>query len=111
MSLLQFGFEVRKRRHVALRILVDPPVVDQPDRHGVQEVQLLPSRPARDHQARVLQEAQVLHDAEACHFQLGLELRESAAVTRKEQVEQEATRRVAERLENPVVVGHAQENM
>jgi hypothetical protein len=80
--------------------------VDQPDRHRVQEVQLFPARPARDDEARVFEHAEVLHDAEARHLQLGLELRERAAVTRKEPVEQEAPRRVGKRPEHPIVVRH-----
>ena len=56
--------------------------------------------------ARLQLEAQVLHDAEARHLQLGLELGQRAAVTRVEPVEQEAARRVGECLEYAVVVGH-----
>jgi hypothetical protein len=106
MFLLQFGLEVGKRRYAALGVLVDPPVVDQPDRHGIQEVQLFPARPARHDEVRIFEDAQVLHDAEARHVQLRLELRERAAVTHKEPIEQEATRRVGERLEHTVVVRH-----
>src|SRR5687767_13962386 len=50
----------------------------------------------------------MLHDAEARHHQLRRKLRQRAAVTREEPVEQETTRRVGERLEHAVVVGHAQ---
>jgi hypothetical protein len=106
MLLLQCGLQVRKRRHAALRVFVDPPVVDQPNGHRVQEVQLLPARPARDDEACVFEDAQVLHHAEARHLQLGLELGERAAVTRKEQVEEEAARPVGDRLEHAVVIGH-----
>ena len=49
----------------------------------------------------------MLHHPEAGHLQLGLELGERAAVTHKEPVEQEAPRRVGQRLEDTVVVGHA----
>jgi hypothetical protein len=111
MCFLQFGFEVRERRHVALRVLVDPPIVDQTDRHGVQEVPLFPALPARDDEPRVLEQAQMLHDAEARHLQLGLELGERAAVTHEEPVEQEATRRVCERLEHAVVIRHVGHDM
>src|SRR5438270_734222 len=55
-------------------------------------------------QARVLQHPQVLHHAEARHLQLGLELGQRAAVTLEQPVEQEATRRVGECLEDRVVV-------
>jgi hypothetical protein len=111
MSLLQGGLEVRQGRRVACGVLVDPPVVDQPDRHGVQEVPLLPARPACEDEARVFEDAQVLHDAEAGHLQFGFELRQRAAVTLEEPVEQEATRRVGERLEHAVVVVHGRDNM
>jgi hypothetical protein len=85
--------------------------VDQPDGYRVQEVQLLPTRPARNDEACGFEHAQVLHHAESRHLQLGLELRERAAVTRKEHVEQEATCRVGKRLEHEVVVRHAGKNM
>jgi len=107
---LQSALQLCEGRHPALRVLVDPAVVDQPDRHRVQEVQLLPARPAGDDEARVLQHAQVLHDSEARHLELRLELRERAAVTHEEPVEQEATRRVGERLEHQVVVRHGAED-
>ena len=74
---------------------------------GLRKWQLLPARPASDHESRLLEEAQVLHHAEPGHLQLGLELGERAAVTHKEPVEQEAPRRVGQRLEDTVVVGHA----
>jgi hypothetical protein len=106
MSVLQAPLEVRERRDVALPVLVDPPVVDEPDRHRVQEVQLLPPRPARDHEARVLQHAQVLHDAEARHRQLRLQLGQRAPVARVEPVEQEPPGGIRERLEHAVVIRH-----
>ena len=48
----------------------------------------------------------MLHDAEACHRQFGLELGERAAVTREEPVEQVTTRGIGECLEHEVVVDH-----
>ena len=70
------------------------------------------SRPdrRRDDEVRLLEHPQVLHDAEAGHLQLGLELGQRAAVAHEEAVEQEAAGRVGERLEHAVVVGHAVEN-
>jgi hypothetical protein len=106
MFLLQFGFEIRERRHSTLRVLVNPAVVDQADRHRVEEVQLFPARPAHDDEARAFEDAKVLHDTEARHLQFGLELGERAAVTLEEPVEEEAARRVGERLEHEVVVRH-----
>jgi hypothetical protein len=73
--------------------------MNQPDRHRIQEVQLFPAPPARDHEARVLEDAEVLHHAKARHLKLGLEVGERAAVTREEPVEQEAPRRVGKSLE------------
>ena len=91
-------------------VLVDPPVVDQPDRYRVQEVQLLPPCFACDHEARVFEHAEVLHDAEAGHLQFGLELGERAAVTLEEPVEEESPRRVGERLEYEAIVSHRLDN-
>jgi hypothetical protein len=48
----------------------------------------------------------VLHHAEPGHLELGLELRERAAVTLEEPVEQVAPRRIGERLEDPVVLAY-----
>ena len=93
-----------------LGVLVDPPVVDQADRHGVEEVELLPARSARDDETGLFEDAQVLHHAEARHLQLGLELGQRAAVTLEEPVEQEPARRIGECLEHAVVVVHAAEN-
>jgi hypothetical protein len=84
--------------------------VDEPDRDRVEEVELLPALLAGDDEPRLLQHLQVLHDPEAGHRELGLQLGQRAAVTREEQVEQEATRGVGKRLEHAVVVGHAMEN-
>jgi len=69
------------------------------------------SRPDRrvDDQSRLFEQAQVLHDPEARHFQFRLELGERPAVTFEQPVEQEPTRRVGQRLEHPVVVGTMKE--
>ena len=80
--------------------------MDEADRDGVQEVQLLPARAARDDEARVLEDAQVLHHAEPRHLELRLELRERAAVALEEPVEEMPARRVGQRPEDPVVVVH-----
>jgi hypothetical protein len=107
IRLLQFRLEVRERRHLAFGVLVDPPVVDQPDRHGVQVVQLLPSRPLGDDEACAFEHAEVLHHSETGHLELRLQLGQRAAVTLEEPVEQETPRRVCERLEHAIVVVHA----
>src|SRR5262249_45591097 len=104
--LLQVVFEVEERGHDALRVLVDPPVVDLPDRHRVQEVVLLPARAAGDDEPGVLEHPQGLHDAEARHLQLRLELRERAAVALEEPVEQMPAGRGRQCLEHPVTVVH-----
>src|SRR3954462_8808703 len=92
-TFLQLALEIRERRHSALGELVDPSVVDEPDGHGVEVVELFPSDLPRDDETGVLEDAEVLHDAEARHLQLGLQLRERAAVTLEEPVEQEPPRR------------------
>jgi hypothetical protein len=95
---------------VALGVLVDPPIVDQSDRDRVQEVPFLPPCSARDHEAGVFEHSKMLHDAEARHFHLGLELGERAAVTLEKPVEQESPRRVRECLEHQGIVSHLPEN-
>jgi hypothetical protein len=52
----------------------------------------------------------VLHDAEARHLHLRLQLGERAAVAGEEQVEQQASGRIGERLEHTVVVAHGGQN-
>ena len=82
----------------------DPPVVNQPDRHRVQKMQLLPAGPARDNDAGGFEHTEMLHDAEACHRQLRFELRQRLATTRAGQIEKVATRRIRQCLEDAVVV-------
>src|SRR3954453_843093 len=107
MVVLQLLLEVDERRGVALRVLVDPPVVDLADRHRVEEVELPPPLPPGDEEVVLLEDPQVLHDAVARHLQLRLELTERPPVAGEQQVEQEPARRVGERLEHAVVVRHA----
>src|SRR5579862_9781796 len=78
--------------------------MDQPDRYGVEEVQLLSAAPAADDEPRLFQEAQVLHHAEARHVHLGFELGQCPAVALEEEVQQVPTCLVGERLEHAVVV-------
>ena len=78
--------------------------MDEPDRHGVQVVELLPARPAGDDEACVFEDAQVLHHAEARHLQIRLELGERAAVALEEPVEQVPAGRIRQGLEDAVVV-------
>jgi hypothetical protein len=111
MSLLQFRFEVRERRNVALRVFGNPSIVNEPDRQGIEEVPLLPSGPAHDDEARAFEDAQVLHHAEARHRQLGLELGERPPIAREEPIQQMAPRRIGERLEHAVVVSHEADHM
>src|SRR3954471_10911560 len=107
MVALQLVLEVDERRDVALRVLVDPPVVDLADRHRVEEVELLPAVLAGHDQVGLLEDPQVLHHAVARHLQLRLELGQRPPVAGEQQVEQEPARRIGEGLEHPVVVRHA----
>ena len=50
-------FEIRERRGLTLPELVGPSVVNQPDGHGVEEVQLLPARTPSDDKPRLFEEA------------------------------------------------------
>ena len=91
---------------MTLRVLVDPPVVNQADGDRVQEVVLLPARAACHDEPCLLQHAQVLHHAEARHLEVGVELGERAAVTLVEPVEEMPPGGVCERLEDEIVVTH-----
>jgi hypothetical protein len=48
----------------------------------------------------------VLHDPEACHLLVGLELGQRGAVALEQPVEQESPGRVGEGLEDEVIVGY-----
>src|SRR5437763_6819006 len=110
-GILQSLLEVGQRGGRTLGVLVDPAVVDEPDRYRIEEVQLLPPGAPGDDQPGVLEDAQVLHDAEAAHLRyLGLQFAERAAVTLEEPVEQQSPGRIGQRLEDPVVVVHATEH-
>jgi hypothetical protein len=76
--------------------------VDEPDRDGVQEVELLAAASFRNHQARVLEHAEMLHDAEARHRQAPLEGGQALAVGLEELVEQAPSGRVGQRPEDLV---------
>jgi len=91
---------------VPLGVFADPPVVDQPDRDRVEEVQFLPPGAAGDDEVRLLQQAQMLHHADARHVHLSLELAEGPALALEEKVEKETTGGVGKRLEYAVVVVH-----
>src|SRR5579863_3507232 len=105
--LFELQFEVYEGGHTPLGVLVYPPVMDEPDRDWVEEMQLFSARATGDHEPGVLQDAQVLHHAETGHFENRLELCQRQAVVGEEPVEQGASRWVGERLEHPVVViGH-----
>ena len=67
---LQSVLEVAERCGPGLGVLAHPPVVDEADRDGVQEMQLLATLPLGHDQAGLLEQLQVLHHAEVAplHF-------------------------------------------
>ncbi|GIH01886.1 hypothetical protein Pma05_84580 [Plantactinospora mayteni] len=69
-------------------------------------MQLLSARSARDYQSRVLQHPQMLGDAEPGHHHLGLQRAQRPPVPDEQQVEQEPSGRIGERLENKVIIAH-----
>ena len=89
-------FEVAQGRNPRLGILAHPPVVDEPDRDGVQEVQLLAPAPLGHDEAGLLEHSQVLHHAEARHRQAPLERAQCLAFLFEQLVEQPAACRVGE---------------
>jgi len=76
--------------------------VDEPDRDGVQEVQLLPAPALRDDEAGVLEHAQVLHHAEARHVEARLQRAQRLRVLAEELVEQVAPGRIGQGPEHVV---------
>ena len=80
--------------------------MDEPNRHRIEKVQLLPTGLTCGDQTGFFENRQMFHHPEARHFQPGVELFERAAVTLEEPIEEEATGRVGQRLENQVVIHH-----
>ena len=100
--ILQIGLEPAERGRPGLGVLAHPPVVDEPDGDGVEEVQLLAALAAGGHDPGLLEHLQVLHHAEARHRQAPLECREGLAVLPEELVEQGPAGRVGQCLEHLV---------
>ena len=75
--------------HDRLGELADPAVVDETDRHRVEEVALLAPDLDGRHETRLLQHPQVLHDPEPRHLrQVLAQLPERLAIALEEPVEQ-----------------------
>ena len=72
------------------------------DGDRVEEMELLPALLPRDHQSGVLEDAEVLHDAEAGHVAAPAELGEGLPVTTEELIEQATTGRVGQGLEDRI---------
>ena len=86
--LLQSGLEVTEAGDPRLGVLAHPPVVDQADGHGIQEVELLPAPPPGDDEARRFELLEVLHDSEARHREVLLERVERLTVLPEQIVEE-----------------------
>src|SRR5277367_3253771 len=95
IALLQLCLERGQGRSGAFRVFVDPSVVNEADGDRIDEVQLLSPFLARDDEAGLFEDAQVLHDSEASHrgSKGGLELAERAGPALEQEIEQRAARR------------------
>ena len=85
-----------------LSVLAHPAVVDEPDRDGVQVVELLAATPLGGHQARFLELLQVLHHAEARHREPLRQCAQRLPVLAEELVEKAPPRRIGEGSEHRV---------
>jgi hypothetical protein len=106
--LLQFSFDPAERGRQRLGVLAHPAIVDETDRDGIQEVELLPAALARDHEIGLLEHTEVLHHTEARHRQLSPELAQRLAVAAAKLVKELPPGRRGERSEYNVLV-HASE--
>jgi len=107
---LQRALQVEERVGGPGPVLVEPAVVEPPDRDRVQVVVLLAAGAARRHEARRLEDAQVLHHAEAGHPRHRRhQLPERAAVALEEEVEEVPAGGIRQGAEDRVV--HAPESM
>ena len=101
--------DVRHRLHKGLGVAADPPVRDEADRHGIEEVELATAVAAGEHEVRILEHPQVLHDAEASHLrQCRLELAQRLAVSFAKPIEQRAPMRIGERPKRRLQLFHHQ---
>ncbi len=67
----------------------------------------LPTGAPGDDESGVLEEAEMLHDAEAGHRHVGLELGQRPPLALEERIQQESTGRVGQGPEDEVVIVHA----
>jgi hypothetical protein len=101
-GVLQFGFEVTERGGPGLGVLAHPPVVYEPERNRIQEVQLLPA-PAPGHdEACFFQQLQVLHHTEPADLEACFEGAQGLAVFPEELVQEAPAGRIGQCLEHLV---------
>ena len=81
--------------------------MDESDRDGIEEVQLLSARSSGEDEPSLFKQAKVLHDTDSGHLDLRLQLAQRATVPLEENIEKEPARRVRQSLEDEVVVVHA----
>ena len=99
--MLQPCLDLRNRADDRLRVLADPAIVDEADRHRVEEMVLAAPLLAGCDEPRPLQDPEVAHHAKAGHLRkVGAELSQRLAVLFEQHVEQESPARIVERLEN-----------
>src|SRR3984893_18226009 len=84
--------------------LPHPPLVDLVQRHGIDEMQLLPTTLDRAHQIGPLQDPEVLRRGLPGHVQVFAKLAERLPVLLTQKVKQPSACRVAQRLQNMVSV-------
>src|SRR5262249_53048894 len=96
-------FEIRGCAREGGAVLAPPAVVDEPDRHRIEVVELPPTVLPRDDESRLLEHAQVLHHAEAGHRDALTELPQGLAITAKEAVEDPTATAIGESLEDRIV--------
>jgi hypothetical protein len=68
--------------------------VDEPNRYRIEEVELLSATASGDDESRVLENLEMLHDAEARHHETLLERTQRLAVLAEEFIEQLAPSRI-----------------
>src|SRR5207244_13157695 len=94
--LLQLCLETTARGGPGRGGLAHPPVVDEPDRHGVQEVELLAPSSLGDDEARLLELSKVLHHTEARHLEAARKGAQRLTVVTEQLVEKAPSRRIGE---------------
>lgn len=94
-----------ERSQAMALVLVDPPIGDLANRHGIEVVQLFSPAPDRDDEVSGFKQREVFAYTLPCHIEALAELAEGLAAVRMEPVQQLPAAGICERLEDKFHIG------